>query len=85
MSNVEEFFDPYEAHFHRDPMPGAAVRVVVIADGDPDRSRAVARSLVDLLAGRGRVAESVVVESKGLGNGPALERACAVPRAPWRS
>ncbi len=74
MSNAEEFFDPYEAHLHRDPLPGAAVRVVVIAEGDTDRSQAVAHALVDLLAGRGRVAESVVVDVKGLGSGPALEK-----------
>ena len=74
MSNAEEFFDPYEAHFHRDPLPGAAVRVVAIAEGDAGRAQAVAQALVDLLARRGRAAESVVVEANATGWGRALER-----------
>src|SRR5918997_4420209 len=73
MSNVEEFFDPYEAHFHRDPLPGAAVRVVAIAEGDAGRARAAAQALVDLLARRGRAAESVVVEADASGWSRALE------------
>src|SRR3954447_10895158 len=73
MSNVEEFFDPYEAHFHRDPLPGAAVRVVAIAEGDAGRGPAAAQALVNLLARPGRGAESVVVEADARGWCRALE------------
>ena len=55
----------------------------MIAEGDPDRSRAVARSLVDLLARRGRAAESVVVESRRRGTALRSRRAWKVARAPW--
>src|SRR5579883_2401047 len=65
MSKADEIIDPFEAHFHRDPLPDAGVRVVVIADGDLQKAEHVAESLAALLAEKGRTAEKVVVPLEG--------------------
>src|SRR3954451_19222943 len=65
----DEPSDPFEAHFHRDPLPGAAVRVVVLAHAGAlavDLAGEVGRSLAALLARRGRHVEAVVVPAVGL-------------------
>jgi hypothetical protein len=57
----DEFFDPFEAHFRREPMAGAAVRVVVLAGDVEEAAARVAGPLETLIAQRGRAAESVVL------------------------
>src|SRR4051794_38435578 len=69
----DEMIDPFEAHFHRDPLPGAAVRVVVLVNGDFGRAEEVARSLVERLISQGRAAESRVVPIAGQGQARALD------------
>jgi hypothetical protein len=49
--------DPFAAHFHRDPLPGAGVRVLAFSGGDPDRAERIALELVGRLAERNRPAE----------------------------
>src|SRR5262249_37342309 len=61
--------DPYEAHFHRDPLPGAGVRVIVLDPGQPEKAWQVAEGLVRLLVESGREAEARVV-GIGLAAGP---------------
>jgi hypothetical protein len=57
----DDCLDPFEAHFQRHSLDDAAVRVVVISDGDSVRSALVGSSISDLLLARGRSAEVVVV------------------------
>src|SRR4051812_25632058 len=65
--------DPFEAHFHRDPLPGAGIRVIVVCRDDDARADEVARSLEDLVVARGRRVETVVMPVAGLGFNRALE------------
>lgn len=75
MSTSDEPIDPFEAHFHRDPLPQAGIRVVVLCQDDHDRSAAVAGALESLISARGRGVESVIVPVAGRGTGRALEQA----------
>src|SRR3954471_12558124 len=77
MSPPDEPIDPFEAHFHRDPLPGAGVRVVVLCHGDPARSDEVAGGLEGLLAGAGRAVEGVSVAVAGKGENRALDAGLA--------
>jgi hypothetical protein len=61
------FDDPFEAHFHREPLGGAEVLVVVLHLGAVAPAEAVAAGLVALLAERGRPAQSRVVLGSHLG------------------
>jgi hypothetical protein len=65
MSEPEELPDPFELHIRREPLPGAGVRVIVLSFGAAERARTVADSLVKLLSGCGRPADSRVVEVEG--------------------
>src|SRR5437763_1070455 len=73
MSTSDEPIDPFEAHFHREPLPGAGVRVIVLCHGAPARSDEVASGLEGLLAGLGRAVESVIVPVAGKGENRALD------------
>src|SRR5258707_3887609 len=70
--SADDFFDPFEAHLRRDPLPGAAVRVIVLAPDDGPAAGRVARSLEELIAQRGRQVDSVVVSGAGRGLNDAL-------------
>jgi hypothetical protein len=76
-TSEDEYIDPFEAHFRRDPLPGAAVLVVVIAPpGDaPEQADEVGRSLVELLGRHGHPAEAEVVEGREGGKAAMLELA----------
>jgi hypothetical protein len=73
MSTSDEYIDPFEAHFKRDPLPGAAIRVVVLSHGDFLRAEQAADALVQLIGTRGRQAESRVVAVAGRGESRALD------------
>jgi hypothetical protein len=75
VESPDDYEDPFEAHFRREPVTGAGVQVVVIAEGEPDRLEDVARGIVGLLAKRGRKAEASVEPSQYEGRGAALEKA----------
>src|SRR4051794_19820176 len=72
-SDDAEPIDPFEAHFHRDPLPGAGIRVIVLCAGDHARSDEVSRALEELIIARGRTVESIVVPVAGRGYNHALE------------
>jgi hypothetical protein len=57
----DEFFDPFEAHFRREPLTGGAVRLLVVSAGadDEEAARTVASSIEELLRARGRGTEAV--------------------------
>jgi hypothetical protein len=82
MSTLDEFDDPFEAHFRRAPLPGAAVRVIVLARHDRTTAEEVARSLERLFAERGRGVESVVVVVGERGAGAALREGLEGASAP---
>lgn len=50
----EEPIDPWEAHFRREPLAGAAVAVILREGDDPALTQQVALSLERLIRGRGR-------------------------------
>src|SRR5213078_1565937 len=64
---------PFEAHFHRDPLPGAGIRVIVVCHDDGPPADRVARSLEDLIVARGRRVETIVMPVAGRGFNRALE------------
>jgi hypothetical protein len=69
--------DPFEAYLHREPMSGAGVRVVVLAQSEGAEPAAIAEGIVKLLRARGRATESVVASIGARGLGSALERGLA--------
>lgn len=70
----ENLDDPFEAHFHREPMTGAGVRVIVLDPGEPERARAIGRGLTELLTRHGRESDSRIVPLSAEGNlGRAIE------------
>src|SRR5262245_54971785 len=93
----EPNLDPFDAHFRRDPVGDADVRVIVLAetDGAEDEAQSVSRSLEELLTQRGRSFETTLVDLTEAGWNAALARGlqgattplvlvtCA--RAPWTS
>lgn len=75
--------DPYEAHFHREPLPKAPVRVVVLDRGGDARAEAVGAGLIGLLGGRNRRADLRVISVRDCGGiGPAIERGAADSDSP---
>lgn len=72
MSTNDEYVDPFEAHFQRDPMTGASVQVIVPARGEYDRAESIANGLVELLRARGRLADGLVVSIAGRGQNQVL-------------
>src|SRR4051812_16901087 len=81
-SNVDDFLDPFELHARREPLPGAAVRVVVIDTRGDDTAAKVAESIVALLRQRGRVVESAVLEARSGGMASSLETVLISTTAP---
>jgi hypothetical protein len=80
-----EYDDPYEAHFRREPLPKAAVDVLVLVPegGEEDEGRRVAEGLAGMLRGENRPASArVVVVRRAVGRGPALEKAVREGVAP---
>lgn len=77
MSTPDDVFDPFEAHYHREPLPDAGVRVVAMAGADPARAEVIGQDLVDMLVRLGRPAEVVVERLHDGGRNRALERALA--------
>jgi len=61
----DDYFDPFEAHLKRDPLPDAGVFVVVLASEGLERGQAVADSIVGLLEKRKRPTRMQVTELKG--------------------
>jgi hypothetical protein len=60
--SVIDEHDPYAAHFHREPLPGAAVRVILITSQNGDSAEAVLAPLTSAIAGAGRVVETRTVQ-----------------------
>jgi hypothetical protein len=81
-ASEDDYIDPFDAHFHRDPHPDAAVRVVVVDTGVAGRAAEVARSVEELLRARGRGVETVVVNPAEEGLAEALARGIADTAAP---
>lgn len=70
----DESLDPFEAHFHREPLPGASVRIVVIAVQPTDPPGEAATAIRGLLAARGRDSDVVLVDPREARLGEAVER-----------
>lgn len=81
-TSVDEPFDPFEAHFQRDPLPGAAVRVVVLVTDGEERAAEAARSIVGGLRGFGRSSDVVIIDPADGGRGRAVEDGIADTQAP---
>src|SRR3954471_7723460 len=63
MSTDEAFdeHDPFYAHFHRQPLPGAGVRIVQITELSEVSARPVIAPIADALAAAGREVQTRVV------------------------
>jgi hypothetical protein len=60
-SPVIDEHDPYAAHFHREPLAGATVRVVLITNQNGDSAEAVLASLISAITSAGRAVETRTV------------------------
>jgi len=82
MSASQDELDPFDDHFRRDPLPDAAVLVVVLPrDEGPHRAREAAEALSDLLARCGRQAVAAEAAIPG-GWGQTLESSLLGASAP---
>lgn len=75
--DADAWDDPLEIHARRDPLPGAPVRVIVVAAPGPEEPDRIAEGLVNLLERLGRKAEAVVVSADYRGWNRAIERGLA--------
>lgn len=69
----DEYIDPFAAHFRREPLTDAGVRVIVLSASEPGGTEDVGRSLHDLLRARGRDAEVATVDPAVGGMAAALD------------
>lgn len=75
--------DEYDAHFRREPRAGAAIRVLALDSGRPERAGAIAEGLAGLIRGRGREASWEVLPSRAdAGLGPTIDGAVAEAEEP---
>ena len=83
VSPEPEFLDPFDAHFHREPMTAAAVQVIQLAPpGLLAPSEVVAASLLALLIEQGREVQAIVVEPHEKGLAQTIEQALLEVEAP---
>src|SRR5271168_4136819 len=69
MTTTADIGDP---HFHRDPLPNAGIRIILLTELSPDRAEAIVASLADGIAAMGRPVESRIVPVAGTDLGSAL-------------
>ncbi len=72
MSTTEEIDDPYLQHFHRDPLPDAGIRIILLTELPLERAEAIIAPLAGQIEVMGRPVESRVVPIAGLDLGCAL-------------
>src|SRR3954452_23590448 len=60
MSTDEAFdeHDPFVAHFRREPLPGAGVRIILVSELPEESARPAIEPIVEALAGAGRHVET---------------------------
>ena len=46
----EQFSDPFEEHFRREPLKDAAILVIVVDPGEPGKAEEIKQSIADCLA-----------------------------------
>ena len=90
-----DWVHPLDAMAKREPLPNAAVRVIVIATEEEERAAAIGDSLAKQIRQRGRQSEATVVRADANGWDRGLERALEVgdeplvvittATAPWTS
>ena len=73
MTTTEDIDDPFLRHFHRDPLPDAGIRIILLTELPPDRAEAVVAPLADRLAAMGRAVETRIVPVADVGPRPRLE------------
>ena len=57
MTRARTVDDPFAAHFQRDPLPDAGIRIILLTDLPPERAEAIIAPLADLIAALGRPVE----------------------------
>src|SRR4051812_40099762 len=53
--------DPFFAHFHREPLPGAGVRIILITEQPEESARSIIAPIVESLSAAGRPVESCII------------------------
>jgi hypothetical protein len=68
MTTTEADDDPFANHLHRDPLPNAGVRIILMTDLPAESANSIMSSLADLVAALGRPVERCIesVGSEGL-------------------
>src|SRR4051794_28665740 len=71
--------DPFFAHFHREPLPGAGVRIILITEQPEESARLIVASVASALESAGRPVESRIItfDRDKMRLGQALEVAVA--------
>jgi hypothetical protein len=74
MTTTEEFDDPYLAHFKREPLPSAGIRVIMLTRKADDRATDVVASLLERIGELGRAVEARMISVDDLGMAEAIRR-----------
>lgn len=61
MTTTEDLDDPYFRHFHREPLPDAGIRIVLLTELTPERAGSVVAPLADRLGEMGREVETQII------------------------
>src|SRR4051794_35602072 len=82
MTTTEDIDDPYFRHFHREPLPNAGIRIILLTEQTVEQAELVVASLADRLGEMGREVESRIVPVECSGLGPAICRGLEGARYP---
>ena len=83
-TSAEEFSDPFDAHFRRDPLPDAGVRVIVLLTDLPTDGRGGRSFAGAIICRRGRAVETAIVATEEQGSERGAEpRARRAPQLRW--
>ncbi len=82
MTTIEDIDDPYLRHFHREPLPDAGIRIILLTELPVERAEAIVATLAEPLEAMGRTVESRIVPVAGLDFGAALSQGLEGARLP---
>jgi hypothetical protein len=82
MTTSEEPDDPFSAHFKRDPLPGAGIRVILLTKLAAELATPMITPLLERISEQGRAVEHQVVPVGDLGLAESLRRGLEGARLP---
>jgi hypothetical protein len=82
MTTSEASDDPFLRHFHRQPLPDAGIRIILLTDSPPEQAEAVVAPLIEAIAAVGRSVEHRIVSVEGMDLRVALSQGLEGARLP---